>query len=206
MKRRLPLFPLGTVLFPGGPLALRIFEPRYVDMVGRCMRDGTGFGVMLLMNGREAGGNSVSTAMIGTEARIVDFDRLEDGLLGLTCVGAERVKIIETWREADGLHVADVEDISEEAVVGVPEDCEHLVTALRHLYPQLPPVYGQWLTPRYDDARWVGNRLAELAPFDPPVRQGLLEMDDPITRLRYLAPLVRLDGAASVQSSSGRAQ
>ncbi len=193
----MPLFPLGTVLFPGGPLSLRIFETRYVDMVKRCMRDGTGFIVTLLMEGAEAGTSSVSTAMIGTEARIVDFDRLEDGMLGLTCVGAERVRIIETWRESDGLNVAEVEDIAGEPSEVIPEDCEHLVTAMRHLFAQLPSVYAQWITPEFENARWVGNRLAELAPFDPPVRQGLLEMTEPLERLRYLSPLVQLGGDAS---------
>jgi len=197
MSRRVPLFPLGTVLFPGGPLALRIFETRYVDMVRRCMRDGTGFVVTLLMEGAEAGSTSISTAMVGTEARIVDFDRLDDGMLGLTCIGAERVRIVDTWRESDGLNVAEVEDIPGESSEGIPEDCEHLVTAMRHLFAQLPPVYGQWITPDFGDARWVGNRLAELAPFDPPVRQGLLEMTDPVARLRYLSPLVQLQGDTS---------
>ena len=193
MTRRIPLFPLRTVLFPGGPMALRIFEPRYVDMVGRCMRDGTGFAVMLLLEGAEAGGGVTSTARIGTEARIVDFDRLEDGLLGLTCLGVNRVRIVETSCEADGLNVADVEDLAPDTQTAVPDDCEHLVGALRHLLPQLPAIYAQWVEPRYDDAVWVGNRLAELSPFDASVRQGLLEMTDPLERLRYLAPLVRLE-------------
>jgi Lon protease-like protein len=174
MTRRLPLFPLSTVLFPEGPLALRIFEPRYVDMVSRCMRDGSGFAVVLLLEGSEAGQPSVSTAMVGTEARIVDFDRLEDGLLGLTCVGQERVRIISAWREADGLNMAEV------------------ALAVEHLYPTLPSIYPQWAPARYKDARWVGNRLAELAPFDANVRQELLEMSDPLARLRTLSPLVQL--------------
>lgn len=193
MTRRLPLFPLRTVLFPGGPLALRIFEPRYVDMVGRCMRDGAGFAVMLLLDGEEAGSGTIGTARTGTEARIVDFDRLQDGLLGLTCLGANRVRILDTWCEADGLNVADVEDIAPDDHTPVPADCGHLVGALRHLLPQLPPVYAQWVAPQYDDAVWVGNRLAELSPFEASVRQGLLEMTDPLERLRYLAPLVRLE-------------
>jgi hypothetical protein len=194
--RQVPLFPLGSVLFPGGPLALRIFETRYVDMVRRCMRDGTGFVVTLLMEGAEAGSTSVSTAMIGTEAKIVDFDRLDDGMLGLTCLGVERVRIIETWRAADGLNMAEVEDIPADPPTTIPEDCEHLVIALRHLFPQLPSIYGQWLSPHYEDATWVGNRLAELAPFEASIQQGLMEMTDPWARLRYLSPLIRLQGTS----------
>lgn len=193
MTRQVPLFPLGTVLFPEGPMSLRIFETRYVGMVRQCMRDSSGFIVTLLLGGAEAGSSSVSTAMIGTEARIVDFDRLDDGLLGLTCVGMGKVRIVSTWRAADGLNVAEVEDLEPEPAIGVPEECAHLVVALRHLYPTLPAIYEQWIPARFDDAGWVGHRLAELAPFDPPVRQGLLEMTDPLERLRYLAPLVRLE-------------
>ena len=189
--RTLPLFPLGAVLFPGGPLALRIFEPRYIDMVGRCMRQSTGFGVVLLVEGREAGGGAMTTAATGTEAHIVDFNRLEDGLLGLTCLGRERLKILRAWRQDDGLNLAEVEDVPAEPAASVPESCAHLPEALRRLYPDLESIYS-WVTPRWDDAAWVGNRLAELAPLEPAVKQGLLELDDPLERLKYLAPLIRL--------------
>jgi uncharacterized protein len=190
-RRTLPLFPLGSVLFPGGPLSLRIFEPRYVDMVGRCLREGTGFAVVLLIGGREAGAGMTTTASVGTEARIVDFDQLEDGLLGLTCLGVGRVRILRAWREDDGLNVGEVEDLPDDPAAEVPLDCAHLVTALEQLYPELGGAYER-IEPRYADAAWVGNRLAELAPFEPGVKQGLLELGDPLERLRYLAPLIRL--------------
>jgi Lon protease-like protein len=191
-NRTLPLFPLGTVLFPAGPLALRIFEPRYVDMVGRCMKDGTGFAVVLLVEGREAGSGALTTAAVGTEARIVDFNRLEDGLLGLTCIGAQRLRVVRAWRQEDGLNLGEVSDLPADPDVGVPDDCAHLPLALQRLYPELGPTY-EWVPPRWDDAAWVGNRLAELAPLEPAVKQGLLELEDPLERLRYLAPLIRLD-------------
>ena len=187
----MPLFPLGTVLFPGGPLALRIFEPRYVDMVGRCMKDGSSFAVVLIVEGREAGGGALTTAAVGTEARIVDFNRLDDGLLGLTCVGGDRLRVVRAWREDDGLNVAEVTTLPADAPAAVPDDCAHLPEALRRLYPELGPAY-EWVPPRFDDAVWVGNRLAELAPLEAAVKQGLLELDDPVERLRYLAPMIRL--------------
>ena len=92
----LPLFPLNTVLFPGGPLSLRIFEPRYLDMVRRCLKERGGFGVVLILEGLEAGvvGRVADT---GTSARIVDFDTLPDGLLGIVCVG-ERLEEREAGR------------------------------------------------------------------------------------------------------------
>ena len=189
--RTLPLFPLGTVLFPGGPLSLRIFEPRYVAMVSRCMRESSGFGVVLLIEGTEAGGGAATTASTATEARIVDFNRLDDGLLGLTCVGRERLRIARAWRQDDGLNVAEVEDLPPDPAAPVPAECAHLPEALKRLYPELEPTY-QWVEPHWDDAAWVGNRLAELAPFAASVKQGLLELADPLERLRYLAPLIQL--------------
>lgn len=195
-NRARPLFPLGTVLFPGGPLSLRIFEPRYVDMVGRCMKDGTGFVVVLIVEGREAGGGALTTAAVGTEARIVDFNRLEDGLLGLTCIGGERVRVVRAWRQDDGLNLAEVAPLAADPAAAVPGDCAHLPEALRRLYPDLGTLYA-WVPPQFDDAAWVGNRLAELAPLEPAIKQGLLELDDPLERLRYLAPMIRLDPAAA---------
>jgi len=195
MARTLPLFPLGTVLFPAGPLALRIFEPRYVDMVGRCLRDGTGFGVVLLVDGAEAGRGAVATAAVGTEARIVDFDRLEDGLLGLTCIGAGRLRILRAWRQDDGLNVGEVTDIAPDPAQPVPDDCGHLAARLRRLYGDLGPLYAR-VPPAWDDAAWLGNRLAELAPLEPAAKQRLLELTDPLQRLRHLAPRVPAGAAA----------
>ena len=79
------LFPLNIVLFPGGPLPLRIFETRYVDMVRRCMRESEKFGVVLIREGNEVG--PAETVDVGTLAEIVDFHQLSDGLLGLSCIG-----------------------------------------------------------------------------------------------------------------------
>jgi hypothetical protein len=189
--RTLPLFPLGTVLFPGGPLTLRIFEPRYVDMVGRCMKDESGFAVVLIVEGREAGSGALTTAAVGTEARIVDFHRLEDGLLGLTCIGGDRLRVVRAWRQDDGLNLGEVAPVAADRAAALPDDCAHLSEALGRLYPDLGPSYA-WVTPHFEDAAWVGNRLAELAPLDPAVKQGLLELEDPIERLRYLAPMIRL--------------
>lgn len=191
MTRTLPLFPLRTVLFPGGPLRLRIFEPRYVDMVGRAMKTDTGFGVVLLVDGREAGAGTLTTATIGTEARIVDFTRLDDGLLGLTCIGRERLRIVRAWRQEDGLNLAEVEDLPPEPLQPVPDDCAHLPVALERLWPQLDEVYAH-VPPAYADATWVGYRIAELAPLEPGIKQSLLELQDPLARLRELAPLLQL--------------
>jgi Lon protease-like protein len=190
--RELPLFPLNTVLFPGGPLPLRIFETRYIDLVRRCLKQDQGFGVVLLVQGREAAGPVLATAALGTEARIVDFDPLEDGLLGLVCRGVGRIRIHRAWPERDGLNVGEVEDLPPEPTQPVPADCAPLVTVLRRVWGELAGPYRQ-IEPRFDDAAWVANRLAELSALDVGARQMLLEQDDPVVRLRTLAPLIRVD-------------
>src|SRR3954453_18388637 len=104
----LPLFPLSTVMFPGGLLPLRIFEPRYTDMISRCMREGTDFGVVLIRRGEEAGAVE-ELAGIGTGARIVDFSQLPDGLLGVMCRGSRRFRLLSHHAQADGLRIGTIE-------------------------------------------------------------------------------------------------
>ena len=187
--RELPLFPLNTVLFPGGPLPLRIFEPRYLDMVSRCLREQTGFAVVLIGEGEEATG-ATSFAATGTEARIVDFSRLEDGLLGITCLGLQRIRVVEAWREADGLNVGRVQDLPEEPTIIVPPEFDFMVDVLRRALPELGDLYAA-VAHRFDDAAWVGHRLAELLPLAMSDKQALLEMDDPVRRLAAIEPLIR---------------
>ncbi len=188
--RELPLFPLNAVLFPGGPLPLRIFEPRYLDLVSRCMREQTGFAVVLLGEGEEASA-ATSFAATGTEARIVDFDRLEDGLLGISCLGRERVRIVEAWREADGLNRGRVLDIAADPVVPVPENQTWLADVVRQVLPDAENTYRH--VERRDDAAWISNRLAELLPLALSDRQSLLELTNPLERLAALEPVVTRD-------------
>lgn len=185
--RELPLFPLRAVLFPGGPLPLRIFEPRYLDMVSRCLRAQSGFAVVLLGEGEEAEA-ATSFAATGTEARIVDFDRLEGGLLGISCVGRERVRVVEAWREPDGLNRGRVLDIAADPVVPVPPDQGWLADVVLQVLPEAEETYRH--VERRGDAAWVGNRLAELLPLSLTDRQALLELADPLERLAVLEPVV----------------
>jgi uncharacterized protein len=185
----IPLFPLQTVLFPGGPLKLRIFEPRYLDMVSRCMREDTGFGIALILEGREAGGPARTTE-IGTLARIVDFERLEDGLLGITARGERRFRILSTRRESDGLNVAEVEWLADEPSVELPQTYAILAELLQRAFEEVDVSDGGEVA-RYQDAGWVGMRLAEILPLDMSERQAMLEMNDAVERLRWLR--ARLD-------------
>lgn len=185
----IPLFPLNTVLFPGGPLPLRIFETRYVDMVRRCMRENLSFGVVRIRTGQEVGAVT-TTAEIGTSARIADFYQLPDGLLGITCLGERRFRILRRWRLGDELNMGEVEWLPEEEHVSIPVAYRHLAQILRTVLPELGDVY-QAVPKRYDDACWVGCRLAEILPMSLNDRQACLEINDPLVRLERLAPIIR---------------
>ena len=188
-RRPLALFPLDTVLFPGGPLPLRIFETRYVDMVRRCMREEAGFGVVRIAAGPEAGGVA-EFSRVGTEARIVDFSRLDDGLLGIRCLGQQRFRVVESWRQEDGLNVGLVEDLPPEPTIVVPSDFTFMADVLRGILPELGELYSG-LPQRFEDAAWLGHRLSELLPLATADKQALLEMNDPLERLAAIGPAIR---------------
>ncbi len=182
------LFPLRTVLFPGGLLPLRIFEPRYVDMVGDCMRQQAAFGVVLITDGSETS-SSVSIAGIGTSARVVDFQAQADGLLGLLCRGERRFRVGERRQQSDGLNRAMIEWMPDAALTPLQPQFLPLAGVLRQVVARLGSM-GRHLEPNYDDASWVSHRLAEFLPLEPPLQQRLLEIDDPNARLDMLAPLI----------------
>jgi Lon protease-like protein len=184
----IPLFPLHTVLFPGGPLPLRIFETRYLDMVRRCAREERPFGVVLIQEGEEAG-EVATTATVGCAARIVDFSTLPDGLLGIACVGGRRFRALRVWREADGLNMAEISWLAIEPEPPVPPDCLWLRDAVSAAMRELATQY-EHVEKRSDDAAWIGFRLAELLPLSLADRQALLEIDDPLKRLAVLRDLV----------------
>ena len=184
----IPLFPLHTVLFPGGPLPLRIFETRYTDMVRRCMREQLPFGVILIQEGEEAG-EVATTASVGCSARIADFGTLEDGLLGISCVGERRFRVQRVWRANDGLNMGEVEWFEDQAPVAFPVEHARLAQTVRRALDELEEVYTH-VERRYDDAAWVGNRLAELLPIAPEDKQALLELEDPLALLEALLTIV----------------
>jgi len=186
---RLPLFPLHTVLFPGGLLPLRVFEARYVDLVTRCLRDGTLFGVNLIAEGKEVGAPARPHAT-GTSARVVTCDVPQPGLMLVSVVGERRYRILDTETGPNGLLTADIEWLPERAPMAVPADQAVLVAVLRGIMGDL----GEEHFPaphRFDDADWVGMRLASVLPISLRARQALLELELPIDRLeiirRYLA-------------------
>ena len=182
------LFPLHTVLFPGGPLPLRIFETRYTDMVRRCMREQQQFGVVLIQDGDEAG-DVATTATVGCTARIADFHTLHDGFLGISCVGDRKFSVLRVWRASDGLNMGEVSWLPAERPMALPERYEHLALTVRRALEDLAEHY-EHVERKFDDAGWIGARLTELLPIELADKQALLELEDPIERLDTLLTVV----------------
>lgn len=185
----IPLFPLNTVLFPGGPLPLRIFEPRYLDMVAERMRKDRPFGVCLIRDGQEAGEAAVPYD-VGTFARIVDFQQYEDGVLGITAVGEGRFKIATSRVEPDLLRVGEVIPLPDEPGAPLSKDYASISELVQTLIERTGPLYEN-LPKRYEDPTWLGYRLAEVLPIPLTRKQHFLELDNPILRLDQIGDVLR---------------
>ncbi|MDR7194673.1 LON peptidase substrate-binding domain-containing protein [Luteimonas terrae] len=185
----LPLFPLRTVLVPGAALGLRVFEPRYLDLVRECGRRGSGFGICLILDGDESGAPA-TPAGVGTEARIEDFDTGPDGLLTLRVRGARRFHVRRTRVRDSGLIIADVDWCAADPVIDLQPEHALLGVVLRKILEHIDGADQAFPEPHFDDAAWVGWRLAELLPLEQPHRQQLLQLDDPDERLETLLRLV----------------
>ncbi len=180
----LPLFPLGTVLFPGNTLPLRIFEPRYVDLIGRCMRDDTGFGVVGILEGREAGGVALPHTT-GTTARIIDFDRGGDGLLNVVIRGTTRFRIINTRLQDDKLLIANVHPLADIDDVPLPQDFRSLRELLTEILANAPLEGDRRSTPSGSAA--LAYMLAQYLPISIATKVSLLEINKPIELLIRLS-------------------
>ena len=185
---QVPLFPLNTVLFPGGPLPLRIFEPRYLDMISRCMKDDLPFGVVLIREGQEAGGPA-STWGVGTLAKVTDWYQGSDGLLGITAIGVERFRILSAERQADGLNVGEVAVMPPPASSPVPPEHRNLASILETVLNDLGRLY-EGLERDYDDAVWLAWRFIEILPIDLEQKQAVLENDDILACLDMIERVV----------------
>lgn len=187
-KLRIPVFPLNTVLFPGGVLPLKIFEQRYLEMTKACVRDGTPFGVCLINDGNEVG--PAFPAEVGCIARIQQWDMPQLGIFNLVTRGGERFRLLTTDTEPGGLLVGDVVLMDAEPPVPVDARHERCVEILRQLVER----FGAEHFPephRYDDASWVSYRLAEILPFDRFEKQRMLVGNDAIARLDRVLQLLK---------------
>lgn len=185
---QVPLFPLNVVLYPGGPLPLRIFESRYIDMIGERMRNDAPFGVLLIREGVESGG-SASTWDIGTLAKIVDFYQGSDGLLGVTAIGGQRFRLRNAERAADGLNVGEIELLPDEPRTALPDDFQPLAEILAGVLDDLGKLYEN-LPRQLDDAGWVANRFLEILPIRLEEKQELLANDDALLRLDFVSQVL----------------
>ena len=182
-----PLFPLRTVLFPGGPLPLRIFESRYIDMISQCMKSDSPFGVLLLREGEEAG--LATTHEVGTLATITDWYQGSDGLLGVTAVGGSRFHLLSGRQQANGLNIGEIDVIPPEPAMALPDEYASLRKILEGVLDDLGRLYES-LERRFDDAVWVSYRLAEILPIELEEKQQFLESGDTLARLKLINELL----------------
>jgi len=187
----LAIFPLGTVLFPGGVLPLRVFEPRYLELVRECAAADRPFGVCLITDGSEVG-EAAQHESIGCTARIVDFDREASGLLNLRTIGERRFRVLERRVRKDGSIRADVDMIDDDEPAAIPPEYAACASLVRRLVDDLvarePDPMRQMIAAPYafESAAWVSNRLCEFLPIPPRARQKLMELDDAVTRLSVI--------------------
>jgi Lon protease-like protein len=201
----LPLFPLGTVLFPGGVLPLRIFEVRYLDMIGKCRKAGAPFGVVSLTEGSEVRvpGGKEAFARVGTIATITELETPQPGLMVIRARGEQRFRITGSNQLRHGLWVADVERLDADVAVPVPDDLKGTAQALERLIQSLQQKAGAdgempLSSPyRLDDCGWVANRWCELLPLPVQLRQRLMELDNPLVRLELVSDVLARTGIAS---------
>ncbi len=179
------LFPLTSVVLPEGKMNLRIFEPRYIRMVKECSSKNIGFGVCLV--GSEGDQREVgNVSSVGTLVRIVDFETLSDGLLGITVVGEKRFNVKRVRADADGLRHAEVEWMENWAVPTERHSFEYISQQLAHVYEEFPQLGTLYSHRFYDDPSWVAQRWLELLPLDCSLFETLAGADDCLPALKFL--------------------
>jgi Lon protease-like protein len=188
MSYSLPLFPLQAVVFPGGLLPLRIFEPRYMDMVTQAIAAQSAFGICAIREGREVDVD-VTHHALGTRVAVVDWEMPQTGILHIQTQALERFAIRATHCEANGLLMGEVDDVGVESALAVPDELGYCADVLRQIIAGLGE--DNFMPPHdYGNAVWVSYRLSEVLPLKLGVRQALLEMNDAVTRLSFLADFI----------------
>ncbi|RUT32176.1 ATP-dependent protease [Pseudomonas sp. PAMC 29040] len=178
----LPLFPLNTVLFPGCVLDLQIFEARYLDMIARCMKQGTGFGVVCILEGGEVGEAPQDIARIGCEALIRDFQQQDNGLLGIRVEGGRRFEVLSTELQGNQLLLAEVDWLDELPEQPLEHEDQDLLALLKAL-AEHPMVAALNMSTEVPGQQALANQLAYLLPFAEHHKLELLQVDDPQQRL-----------------------
>lgn len=184
-----PLFPLNTVLFPGCRLDLQIFEARYLDMIGRCMKQSGGFGVVAIVEGEEVGDAPERYSLIGCEAHIRDWQQQSNGLLGIRVEGGRRFRVLSANVQLDQLTVAEVEWLDEQPNQPLTKEHDDLAALLEALSMH-PMVSALEMGGEVNGQQELACQLAYLLPFERDQKQVLLEMDDPTVRLARIQVLL----------------
>ncbi len=212
--KSLPLFPLGTVLFPGGYLPLQIFEVRYLDMIGKCFKAEAPFGIVALKQGSEvrqapdsaAGGDSAAQEIFyatGTLARITSLSRPQPGLMLIQCTGLQRFDVTQHELLKHGLWMASVSVIPDDQCVPVPDDLRPVASTLERVIstlqaqgttPEQMPMQPPYLL---DDCAWVANRWCELLPMPLELKNRLMALDNPLVRLELVSDLLERNGIST---------
>lgn len=187
----IPLFPLQSVLFPGGRLPMRIFEQRYMDMAKVCLKESASFGICLIARGEEvarAGGKAAEPHAVGTLAHIADWDMQQLGVLNIIAQGGERFRLLRHWTEESGLLRGEVEMMTAPTVLPVPGAYARLVPLLRAIVGEMAAgaPNAPAMPHRFFDAGWLGMRYAEVLPIPVAAKQKLLEIEDSIDRLEII--------------------
>jgi uncharacterized protein len=205
----LPLFPLGSVLFPGSVLPLRIFEVRYLDMIKRCIDNGAPFGVVSLSKGQEVAkpGQQEAFAQVGTLATITHQESPGPGLRVVRCLGQQRFKTSRIERLKHGLWIADVSYLPEDNAVVVPDELKSCRSVFESVLSRMPPeaqndlFLGSASEAQLSDCSWLANRWCQLLPLPLEMKQRMLELDSPLIRLELVSDLLEKLGLNSANPS-----
>jgi len=202
----IPLFPLGTTLFPGGIISLKIFEARYLDMMKRCLREDASFGVVSILDSNPSDSDpSTSThfSNIGTLAKLEEFDAVQPALYMTKSYGTQRFKLISIKQEADGLWMGEVELIDPDPEMPLPKEHEKVAKLLQEIISVIrsEDLLGDdafKMPANLDDCGWVANRLAELLPLPPAQKNHLLAQSNPRIRLDLISEIIEDDGLRNI--------
>ncbi len=203
--RKIPLFPLGTVLFPDGVIALKIFEARYLDMIKACLREKTEFGVISIMKSLDDEDDpSLNFSQIGTLAQIEDFDPVQPALYMTKSFGTQRFKLLNSKQESSGLWIGEVELLENDPITPIPEEHQKVAHLLNEIISviQSEDLLGEapFKQPyKVDDCGWVSNRLAELLPISLAQKNHLLAQTNPRIRLDLVTEIIEDDDLRSLK-------
>ncbi|WP_216197533.1 LON peptidase substrate-binding domain-containing protein [Polynucleobacter sp. UK-Mo-2m-Kol15] len=194
----IPLFPLGTTLFPGGVIALKIFEARYLDMMKRCLRENSPFGVVSILDNKPIDSDAsapVNFSNIGTLAKLEEFDPIQPALYMTKSYGTQRFRILNIKQESDGLWMGQIELMDADPAMPLPKEHEKVAALLHEIISIIKreDLRGNeaFIIPdNLDDCGWVSNRLAELLPLPPAQKSHLLAQSNPRIRLDLISEII----------------